>query len=319
MGLMACGERVITSEMKPQHYCLVCCCPCCLGPPCSQNRQRTYKNMLKTFSAVLMMVLMLVFVAELFVGGLWPCPAGGGPCVRAVQDWSNNPSLGPSTEVLFVMGASYGFGIKVHVQLWRYITPIFLHAGFLHLLGNGLFLIMMGLKFEQEWGWRRYIPLFFVAGIGGSAFSIVVHPDAIGVGASGALFGLLGGQISNYAMHWSTMNPLTRRSQLIQLLVFAVIWTILGFTVQFIDGYAHLGGMITGFLWGLVIWGPEHTQYALVTKYARWVGVLGLVLLFGLSYGLFFGVATVCPFPNPELEPLFRVLPECFGAFVKPK
>lgn len=78
------------------------------------------------------------------------------------------------------------------VKLYRLVSPIFLHGGVLHLLGNMAFLLMLGVQQEQKWGWIRFGVIFFATGVGASIFSSCIHPNTISVGASGALFGIMG-------------------------------------------------------------------------------------------------------------------------------
>lgn len=82
--------------------------------------------------------------------------------------------------------------MQTKAEVYRLLSPAFLHGGVFHLLGNMAFLLILGVPCEQKWGWPRYAAVYFVSALGASIFSVCLHPNTISVGASGALFGLMG-------------------------------------------------------------------------------------------------------------------------------
>ena len=174
-------------------------------------------------------------------------------------------------------------------EVYRLFSPIFLHGGLIHILGNMLFLVFLGVPLEQKWGWQTFAVVFFLSGIGASLFSVCVHPNSISVGASGALFGLLGGSLADLLVHWTSLDPQVRKMQLIQQIVMIVIWMFISFGIQYIDGWAHLGGLIFGFAIGCAIWLPETESNPMLKNYGRpgfiAISSLAAVLLAGLFFG----------------------------------
>ncbi|CAD6204212.1 unnamed protein product [Miscanthus lutarioriparius] len=81
-------------------------------------------------------------------------------------------------------------------QGWRLLTCIWLHAGVAHLLANMISLVLIGLRLEQLFGYVRIGIIYLVSGVGGSVLSSLFIRNTISVGASGALFGLLGAMLS---------------------------------------------------------------------------------------------------------------------------
>ena len=77
-------------------------------------------------------------------------------------------------------------------EWWRLITSAFLHAGLIHLGMNMLVLWIVGSPVEQAIGRGRFLALYFVSGLAGSAGALLFDPNAITVGASGAIYGILG-------------------------------------------------------------------------------------------------------------------------------
>lgn len=129
-------------------------------------------------------------------------------------------------------------------QLWRPLTVLFVHSGFIHVALNMLALWMIGRVLEPLLGRARFVALYFIAGIGGSALVALVDPTMSVVGASGAVFGLMG-----------ALLVISRRlgADISGILVVLGINLVIGFVPGFhIAWQAHIGGLIAGALAGLV-------------------------------------------------------------------
>mmetsp|Transcript_82058 Transcript_82058/g.123208 ORF Transcript_82058/g.123208 Transcript_82058/m.123208 type:complete len:83 (+) Transcript_82058:293-541(+) len=81
--------------------------------------------------------------------------------------------------------------MKNDYQIWRFLTPVFLHANLMHIFSNGVFQLIFGCSLESTIGTYRTIILYFLSGIGGILFSSLIN-SYISVGASTAIFGILG-------------------------------------------------------------------------------------------------------------------------------
>jgi rhomboid protease GluP len=147
-------------------------------------------------------------------------------------------------------GANYGPAVA-EGQYWRPVTAMFLHGGIVHLLLNGYALYQLGSLFEIWLGSLRLLVTFFLTGIAGSIASIV-FTQGISVGASGAIFGLLGALIAFLLRRREMLTP-GAKSLLSQLVGWAVINVFFGFSVPGIDNAAHLGGCAAGLLLGLIL------------------------------------------------------------------
>lgn len=81
------------------------------------------------------------------------------------------------------------------LKIWQFVTSMFLHGSIMHLLGNLFYLWIFGTLLEEELGKRRFIIYYFICGMGAGLLQFFVSPAATipGIGASGAIFGLLGG------------------------------------------------------------------------------------------------------------------------------
>ena len=125
-----------------------------------------------------------------------------------------------------------------HGQWYRLLTAPFLHANIEHILFNMLTLAIVGSPVEAELGKVRFIALYLLSAVGGSVASYLLsHANVLGVGASGAIFGLMGPYfVLARRRKWEVGN----------ILALIVVNLAIGFASSTIDWRAHLGGMITG-------------------------------------------------------------------------
>ncbi|MBI2212604.1 MAG: rhomboid family intramembrane serine protease [Acidobacteria bacterium] len=182
-------------------------------------------------TAALLAAILFVFVLELLAGAL-----------RDMQ-------------VLEQMGAIVR-GVIERGDYWRLLAAMFLHGGFIHLLLNMWALLQIGGIFETLFGSTRFLLTYFISGLAASLVSsIFIPPNTPGVGASGAIFGIIGALIValRRSPQWSRKEWSGALAR--QLAMWAGINIIIGFTMPGIDNAAHIGGFIAGLILGLV---PHH-------------------------------------------------------------
>jgi len=138
---------------------------------------------------------------------------------------------------------------------WRLITAAFLHYGPIHLIFNMLALYWFGSLLEQRIGSGRYLALYLVSGLAGSAGALLWSPLTPTVGASGAIFGILGAglvleQQRDYVFGGSALGII-------------VINFILTFSISSISKGGHIGGLLGGIVaaLGLTRFGRGHAAY----------------------------------------------------------
>jgi rhomboid protease GluP len=143
-------------------------------------------------------------------------------------------------------------------EAWRLLTSVFLHSGVAHLGFNMLSLYFLGSFTEEAFGRSRFFALYILSGVsGGIAYLYFGGFDQPAVGASGAIFGLLGG-VLGYAYRrgtFSWQNPLIR-----QLLILLALNLYLGFSIPNISNTAHLGGLAGGFVFGWLLAPTVHSR-----------------------------------------------------------
>jgi membrane associated rhomboid family serine protease len=155
------------------------------------------------------------------------------------------PEILPNAQEIVDMGESVGFAVW-DGELWRLLTAMFLHANFLHLGMNMYGLYILGPVLEREIGTWRFLAVYFVAGIFGFAVSLIfLEPRSPTLGASGALFGLMGALLGNEMRVGRHALEFLDRDYGRALVGLAVVNLVLGFTLPGINNAAHIGGLVS--------------------------------------------------------------------------
>ncbi|PWN18537.1 rhomboid-domain-containing protein, partial [Microstroma glucosiphilum] len=165
-------------------------------------------------------------------------------------------------------------------QLWRFVTPIFLHAGIVHILFNMVVLLTLCAQIEKLIGTPFYLLLFIAGGIGGNLlganFGMAATPS---VGASGSIYTCIAIELIDLVYNWShEAKPKTR-------LCVSIIFTLVGLALGLLpglDNFAHIGGMAVGLLGGLLVCPSIHTtkRHRVLTWVFRLIGLALLVAYF---------------------------------------
>ena len=202
--------------------------------------------------------------------------------VEIISGGPGSLMTGPSTLKLINLGASVGLaqlpngdivGIAVG-QNWRLVTAMFLHAGLWHIAFNAYALWIFGSMVEQELGRVRFLLIYFVTGIVASAASYAFGPYyAVGVGASGAVFGVFGAFVTyNYRRRHLAIAMARLRSALTLIVINAV----LAVAVEGIDWRAHVGGFVAGVIAGFAAEGVGSAANRRLILVAGFVGLLAV-------------------------------------------
>ncbi|WVW79247.1 hypothetical protein I302_101213 [Kwoniella bestiolae CBS 10118] len=194
--------------------------------------------------------------------------------LACLNDTANPPTTACSIEEICGHG---GFNGQNPDQSWRFVYPIFLHVGIVHLLLNMLAQIIAGAQVEREMGTIPFLIVYMAGGIYGFVlggnFSRTGIPS---VGASGALFASNACVLVDLVLHWKYEE----RPKLKAFLLAIEFW--IGFGIGYIpnavDGLAHLGGWALGILLGIILY-PSISE-SKRHKYAVWVArVIAFVLV----------------------------------------
>lgn len=155
------GVELDPYETPKSRFCAYLCCPCCLGSPFVGEQRRQYLNCLSSFTLWLFVVQVAMFIASCAVGGFAPLRV--------------NPLLGPCPAGLFYCGAMNPYLAVKEWQLYRFVVPVFLHGGVIHLALNAFGELRFGLYFERRTGLVRTLLLYLLGTIGGCLLSALIQ------------------------------------------------------------------------------------------------------------------------------------------------
>jgi membrane associated rhomboid family serine protease len=152
----------------------------------------------------------------------------------------------PPNSTVIRNGILYGPSISIDHQYWRLVTSAFLHANVIHIGFNMYLLYLLGQMLEPTLGRLKFVSVYFVSLLAGSLGALIATPHTPSLGASGAVFGLMGA--AAVEMRARGINPMqTGIGGLI------IINLILSFSLSNISVGAHVGGLIGGALAALAV------------------------------------------------------------------
>ena len=262
-GRPICPECMIAAPVGHQ-------CPTCVAEARSEYRKGPGRRIaVANAKAVSVTSVLLVLM-------------GAGYMLEIVAGGAGSLLGGPNALELIRLGASVGIaqlsdgefvGIATG-QEWRMLTAVFLHGGIFHLLMNAYALWIFGPVVEAELGRVRFLMIFLVTGLCASAasYAFASVPTQVSVGASGAIFGVVGAFVAYNYRHRELAVAAARLRGLVPFLILNVFFA---FAVSFIDWRAHLGGFVAGLAAGIVAegWGGRSTRTAVAV-----FGFLALVV-----------------------------------------
>lgn len=150
--------------------------------------------------------------------------------------------------VLYKFGAKENYAIA-HGEYYRLLTAAFLHGGLMHITLNMYALYMLGELTEKIYGKIKYISIYILSAIASSYLSYRLSPS-LSIGASGAIFGLLGAAL---VYGYKERNHIGK-DFLRNILSVIVVNIVLGLSISNIDNFGHIGGLIGGIIIALVLY-----------------------------------------------------------------
>ena len=151
-------------------------------------------------------------------------------------------------------GAMYPPLVAEYHQWWRLFTAGFLHFGTAHLINNMLILYGIGERVEHIVGRFRMFAIYFISLLGGSlcsyAVMLLTGQYAISAGASGAVYGVIGGFLWLLLFNRGRLEGITAK----RLMFSIALMIYFGFSSEGVDNWAHIGGLLSGFLAAAILW-----------------------------------------------------------------
>eukprot|EP01016_Furgasonia_blochmanni_P015755 TRINITY_DN1875_c0_g1_i8.p1 TRINITY_DN1875_c0_g1~~TRINITY_DN1875_c0_g1_i8.p1 ORF type:complete len:347 (-),score=28.12 TRINITY_DN1875_c0_g1_i8:61-1017(-) len=224
----------------------------------------------KSFTFAITLIDVIVYVICLILGG--------------VKHGKDVLSVNP--HILFILGEKYPYYMRYHYEFHRFICPVFLHVGLLHLIFNCFSQLSFGSRFESINGVQGTVILYFGSAFGGVLLSSLLS-DSPAAGASTAICGLLGARLLDLLLNWNSRQYSGRaRRRLLFWVVFLLIANLgLGHRHKNIDNVGHLGGAATGAVFSLLVGRKYHAATRLKTKatFAILIYLLGGLLTFYMA------------------------------------
>lgn len=155
-------------------------------------------------------------------------------------------------QVLVELGALYGPLTVLKGEWWRLFTAMFLHGGMTHILMNMFSLYLIGRGAEMYFDTKSYISIYLFSGFLGGLVSLCIHPESVGIGASGAIFGVFGALAGFFLAH---KNKIATHSKAFMKYFGIIIGLnlVIGFSMESVDVSAHIGGLVVGFIGGYML------------------------------------------------------------------
>ncbi len=158
------------------------------------------------------------------------------------------------TKFMIAHGAIFGPLILGLGQYWRLFTAMFLHFGISHLVNNMLVLFVLGDNLERALGKAKYLIFYLICGVGANAVSLLYNilngRNVVSAGASGAIFGVVGGLLYAVLRNRGQLEDLNTR-QLVMMIGFSIY---LGITSPEVDNVAHIVGLLLGIAMGILLY-----------------------------------------------------------------
>lgn len=158
--------------------------------------------------------------------------------------------LQPTAKSLFYWGGNFAPAV-LDGQVWRLFSYMFLHGGAMHLIMNGFGLLYIGMFLEPLIGKRRFALAYLITGVAAGLMSMSFHPHSVGVGASGAIFGMYG---VFFALLTTSYLQKTQRTTMRRSLLLFIVYGLLAGMEGNTDNAAHLGGLLSGILVGYIFY-----------------------------------------------------------------
>ena len=166
-----------------------------------------------------------------------------------------------NSEFMVRMGAVWPPYVK-QGEYWRLFTATFMHFGFEHLVNNIVMLLVIGFTLEREIGTIKFLIIYLLSGLGGNLLSAVWDmmsgSFAVSAGASGAIFGIVGALLYVAIRNRGRIGDVSGRG-----LAFMVILSLYyGFTSGGVDNFAHIGGLLSGFILSVLLYWKRQRKYS---------------------------------------------------------
>lgn len=159
-----------------------------------------------------------------------------------------------NTSFMVAHGAMYAPLVLGNGEYYRLFTSVFMHFGINHIMNNMLILFILGDNLERALGHVKYLFFYLICGVGANIVSMLVnlreYRNVVSAGASGAIFGVIGGLLYAVIVNRGRLEDLSTR----QLVVMIVCSLYFGLTSTGVDNAAHIAGLLIGIIMGILLY-----------------------------------------------------------------
>jgi len=187
--------------------------------------------------------------------------------VYLLSSFLSRDMMSMDMQVLVDMGALYGPLTVLKEQWWRLFTAMFLHGGMTHILMNMVSLYIIGRGAEMYFNTKSYLSIYLFSGLFGGVISLYMHPVSVGIGASGAIFGVFGALAGFFLAHREKIGEHTK-AFMKEFAIIIGINLVIGFSIESVDVSAHIGGLFIGFIGGYIL-----------SKDPKWVWIYSVAMV----------------------------------------
>jgi rhomboid protease GluP len=198
---------------------------------------------------------------------------------------SSGTFVAPTVENVLRWGGT-GPEIILKGEWWRLVTAVFVHIGIIHIASNMYVFWGLGMIAERLLGRTNFLAVYLLTGIAGNVLTLLLKPNIVGAGASGAIFGLAGVLISVLQFGRLSVPPERLAPLKKQVVKLALYNLVIGAVVPAINNVAHLGGLIYGLLLGVLFAWSSRLQGDARPKLQRTGLAVATLLLAAASYGI---------------------------------
>ena len=264
---------------------------------------------LTSFMTLITIFDIIMFIVVIAIGGT----SRGDASAKIYKNF-----LTPNMYYLWLFGdkdAWYMKGVGGFPQIWRFLTPVYLHGGFAHLLSNCVSQLIFGSMIEAIAGFKKTVLIYVVGAIGGNLLGALTS-DNVSVGASTAIAALLGAGIGWLILNWKNLESQSDMRCMITcwFSVIIIMNILFGFGAgsstttatsgapkTLIDWYGHLGGFYTGIFIGMAAMTASFNRNVEYEKKVRKLGLGLLIFWFVLGFTLFYTVRKPVFQPHPNM------------------
>lgn len=229
--------------------------------------------------------------------------------LHGFSSMGENWLIGPKCTALFELGANSTIFLRKEYEIWRLITAIFLHSGFIELFFNLFYQMRIGLFLEPRWGWAKFALVYLVTGMAGGILAANWDDILVYTSASASFLGIMGTYLAQLHLTAYKFEGWQKKMNFIVCICIIFIILLINVGPNFISIVNQLGALLMGLVMGYTIFGREfyRSKTLFLTKVLPTLGIIYVVLYFLGFFFLFYATDL-----KESVETLLAMNSDCF-------